>query len=61
VAFGVGPHRCAGSHLARIELAVAYEHWHRRIPAYRIRAGINVVRHASSVAGVASLPLVWDR
>ncbi|MGB8389886.1 cytochrome P450 [Mycobacterium sp.] len=61
VAFGVGPHRCAGSHLARIELAVAYEHWHRRIPTYRLKEGARIVRHASSVAGVQALPLVWDR
>lgn len=61
IAFGVGPHRCAGSHLARIELAVAYEHWHRRIPNYRLKEGTTVVRHASSVAGLAALPLVWDR
>lgn len=61
VAFGIGPHRCAGSHLARIELAVAYEHWHRRIPDYRLKGGVTVVRHASSVAGVAALPLVWER
>src|SRR5271167_3716249 len=61
VAFGVGPHRCAGSHLARIELAIAYEHWHRRIPTYRLKEGAQIVRHASSVAGVQALPLVWDR
>ncbi|ETB35773.1 cytochrome P450, partial [Mycobacterium avium subsp. hominissuis 10-5606] len=60
VAFGVGPHRCAGSHLARIELAIAYEIWHRRIPEYRIKDGVTIERHASSVAGVKSLPLVWD-
>jgi cytochrome P450 len=60
VAFGVGPHRCAGSHLARIELSVAYEHWHRRIPNYRLKEGATVVRHASSVAGLQALPLVWD-
>jgi cytochrome P450 len=61
VAFGVGPHRCAGSHLARIELAIAYEHWHRRIPEYRIKDDAHVARHASSVAGVSTLPLAWDR
>jgi cytochrome P450 len=60
VAFGVGPHRCAGSHLARIELAIAYEHWHRRIPEYRIKDGVTIARHASSVAGISALPLVWD-
>jgi cytochrome P450 len=61
VAFGVGPHRCAGSHLARIELTVAYEHWHRRIPNYRLKEGTTVVRHASSVAGIQALPLIWGR
>jgi cytochrome P450 len=60
VAFGVGPHRCPGSHLARIELAVAYERWHSRIPTFRLADGAEIVRHASSVAGIESLPLVWD-
>jgi cytochrome P450 len=61
IAFGVGPHRCAGSHLARLELAIAYEHWHRRIPQYRLKEGAAPHRYASSVAGVDALPLVWDR
>ena len=39
VAFGAGPHRCLGSHLARMELQVAMEEWHRRIPDYAIKPG----------------------
>jgi cytochrome P450 len=37
--FGIGAHRCLGSHLARLELRVALEHVLRRIPNYEIDWG----------------------
>ena len=39
LAFGGGPHRCLGSHLARLELRVALEEFHRRIKDYAMPAG----------------------
>src|SRR5262249_18705543 len=34
LAFGGGAHRCLGSHLARLELTVALEEFHRRVSDY---------------------------
>jgi cytochrome P450 len=59
VAFGAGPHRCLGSHLARLELRVALEQWHRRIPDYRIADGVEV-RYSSGIRQAERLPLVWN-
>ncbi len=39
VGFGGGIHRCLGSHLARRELRLVIEEFHRRIPEYEIAPG----------------------
>ncbi|MBO2457953.1 cytochrome P450 [Actinomadura violacea] len=59
IAFGAGPHRCLGSHLARLELRVALEEWHRRVPDYRIADGATPTEHASLILGLDTLPLTW--
>lgn len=59
MAFGAGPHRCLGSHLARMELQVAMEEWHRRIPDYRVKPG-ETPTYSPGIREVMYLPLVWD-
>jgi cytochrome P450 len=57
-AFGAGPHRCLGSHLARIEMRVALDEWHARIPDYQLDGP--VTGYGGIVMGVTSLPLRWS-
>ena len=59
MAFGAGPHRCVGSHLARTELRIALEEWHRRIPEYHIDDPARLRQHVAGVAGFDALPLRW--
>jgi cytochrome P450 len=58
VAIGIGPHRCLGSHLARRELKVAFEEWHKRIPDYRLPDDYEVLQHGT-MFGIDNLELVW--
>ena len=56
--FGFGVHRCIGSHLARLEIRVAFEELLARFPDFAVDES-RAVRHVSSnVRGVAHLPLL---
>lgn len=57
-AFGGGPHRCLGSHLARLELRVALREFHRRIPDYEIRSGTEL-KYTTALRSVEALPLTF--
>jgi cytochrome P450 len=60
ITFNSGPHRCVGSHLARLELRVFFEEWFERMPNVAAdpdnpptyRPGLNLT--------ICKLPLTWD-
>ncbi len=58
LAFGGGVHRCLGSHLARLELRVALEQLHERIPDYSIKPG-ETPQYSMGIRAVEHLPLVF--
>jgi cytochrome P450 len=58
--FNSGPHRCVGSHLARLELRVFFEEWFAQMPNVQpdpkdpptYRPGLNLT--------ICKLPLIWE-
>jgi cytochrome P450 len=60
MAFGLGPHRCVGSHLARAELIVGLEELLGRLPNFRVAGDEELPAHAGPVFGLDRLPLEWD-
>ena len=57
--FGVGPHYCMGSNLARAEIKVFLEEWLTRIPDFAIAPGAQLEVKVGAAAMMPSLPLVW--
>jgi cytochrome P450 len=60
IAYGAGPHRCIGSHLASRELTIILEEFHRRIPEYQLLNGYQIQTGGGAVASIDAVPLVWD-
>jgi hypothetical protein len=56
-AFGLGIHRCVGSHLARMELRVALQAWLERIPEFTLGDPAAVTWAAGQVRGPRTLPV----
>lgn len=59
LSFGAGPHRCLGSHLGRVELTVALEELHRRIPDYQLVESDPPVFHSTQVRGCHRMPITF--
>lgn len=56
--FGGGTHRCLGSHLARKELRMVFEEFHRRIPDYELAPGASpTARWPAVIVSLDAVPL----
>ncbi|MCV7088635.1 cytochrome P450 [Mycobacterium interjectum] len=59
--FGGGPHRCLGSHLARIELTIVVAEWLRQIPDFEVPADYKPeIKFPSKTFALKELPLHWS-
>lgn len=61
ISFNSGPHRCVGSHLARLELRLFYEEWFKRMPNVRLDPDRPAEYRMGPTLAVHKLPLVVDR
>lgn len=60
--FGGGPHRCIGSHLARIQLSTVLTEWLRQIPDFELPPDfVPEIKFPSTYFALTTLPLRWAR
>lgn len=59
LSFGAGVHRCLGSHLGRVELTIALEELHRRIPDYQLVESDPPIFHSTQVRGCLRMPITF--
>ena len=61
IAFAAGRHRCLGSHLARLELRMAVEQFHRRVSDYEVTPGEDVHYKFEGVRRAEHLPITFTK
>jgi cytochrome P450 len=60
VTFGIGPHRCMGSHLAKREIMISLQEWLKQIPDFELaEEQESFSAFGGSVMGFESLKLTW--
>lgn len=59
VAFGAGPHRCAGSNLARMNLRIAFEELVNRLHDIRLQPGAEIAYHSSLNRAPVTVPITF--
>jgi cytochrome P450 len=55
----VGPHRCVGSNLARLELRATLDEWLRRIPEFGVKPGTSPIYETGFLRSMRKLELVF--
>ena len=58
-AFGVGPHRCIGENLARLEIRISIDEFLRRVPDFSLAPGARPEFESGQLRMMKRLDLVW--
>lgn len=59
IAFGAGPHRCAGSNLARMNLRIAFEELVARLHDVRLQPGAEIEYHSAMNRAPVTVPITF--
>ena len=58
-AFGDGPHKCIGMHLAKLEIKIVLEEFTKRVDAFSISDKSKIKAHGGTTMGMDNLPITW--
>lgn len=58
-AFGDGPHKCIGMHLAKLEVKIVLEEFAKRVDTFSITDESKIMAHGGTTMGMDNLPITW--